>query len=68
MYTCIQLVQDVADMNDGSKKSEVLIHKEEKSSRIRSDSCHAEAGCRNQSNRDSDNAEGDDEEVTMEDI
>lgn len=38
MHTCSQLVQDVADMTDGYTESEVLIHKEEKPSRIRSDS------------------------------
>ncbi len=38
MHTCSQLVQDVADMTDGYKQSEVMTHKEEKPSRIRSDS------------------------------
>lgn len=38
MHTCSQLVQDVADMNNGCTESEVLIHKEEKPSRIRSES------------------------------
>ena len=37
MHTCSQLVQDVADMNDGCTESEVLTHKEEKPSRIHSD-------------------------------
>ena len=38
MHTCSQLVQDVADMTDGYKQSEVMTHKEEKPSRIHSDS------------------------------
>ena len=28
MHTCSELVQDVADMTDGSTQSEVMIHKE----------------------------------------
>ena len=38
MHTCSQLVQDVADMTDGYKQSEVMTHKDEKPSRICSDS------------------------------
>ena len=37
MHTCSQLVQDVADMTDGFKQSEVITHKE-KPSHIHSDS------------------------------
>jgi len=38
MHICSQLVQDVADMTDTYKPFEVMTHKEEKPSRIRSDS------------------------------
>ena len=38
MHTCSQFVQDVADITDGYKQSEVMIHKEEKLSCICSNS------------------------------